>query len=211
MNLSSDGKHKTKTKFLGRHLMVKGSFVDKILSGRKRTTIRLGRYRTKYSEIIIHGGGRPIAKARIVNVVYKKVADLNDEDAKKDGFSSVSELLRELKRVYGEVSPEDDVTIIEFEVVQDLSKLEPTHPYLGLRPEDVARLALRYLSETLNEEERKVLRELTVSRSIRMAAIRLYGNLGMRWKVRKVLRRALEMLVRQGYIKAGQRAKRGDQ
>jgi hypothetical protein len=29
-------------KFLGRHLMVKGEYVDDILKGRKRATIRLG-------------------------------------------------------------------------------------------------------------------------------------------------------------------------
>jgi len=191
-----------KTRFLGRHLMVKGEYVDDILSGRKRATIRLGRVRVKYDELIVHGGGRPVAKVRVKNVVYKKVRDLTLEDALKDGFSSVEELLQALRKAYGEIRPDDYVTIIEFEVVQDLSKLEPEDPYLGLEPADIARLALRYLGDTLGEEEKRILRDLTVTNSIRATAVRILGSLEKRWIVRRVLRRALNELVRRGLIRA---------
>ncbi len=191
-----------RTRFLGRHLMVKGEYVDDILSGRKRATIRLGRVKVKYSELIVHGGGRPVAKVRVKNVVYKKVRDLTLEDALKDGFSSVEELLRALRKAYGEIRPDDYVTIIEFEVVQDLSKLEPEDPYLGLEPADIARLALRYLDDTLSDEEKKILRDLTVTNSIRATAVRILGSLEKRWIVRRALRRALNELVRRGLIRA---------
>ncbi|HIC98413.1 MAG TPA: ASCH domain-containing protein, partial [Pyrodictiaceae archaeon] len=39
-------------KFLGRHLMVKGEYVDNILSGKKRATIRLGIVKLRYKELI---------------------------------------------------------------------------------------------------------------------------------------------------------------
>ncbi|NOZ88304.1 MAG: ASCH domain-containing protein [Crenarchaeota archaeon] len=182
--------------------MVKGEYVDDILSGRKRATIRLGRVRVKYDELIVHGGGRPVAKVRVKNVVYKKVRDLTLEDALKDGFSSVEELLQALRKAYGEIRPDDYVTIIEFEVVQDLSKLEPEDPYLGLEPADIARLALRYLGDTLGEEEKRILRDLTVTNSIRATAVRILGSLEKRWIVRRVLRRALNELVRRGLIRA---------
>ncbi len=181
--------------------MVKGEYVDDILSGRKRATIRLGRVKVKYDELIVHGGGRPVAKVRVVNVTYKKVKELTDEDAKKDGFRNVNELLRALQRAYGRISPDDVVTIIEFELIQNLSELEPQDPYLGLSPADVARLALRYLQDMLSEEEKKILKDITITNSIRSTAIRLFGSIEKRWRVRRVLRRCLNELVRRGLIK----------
>ncbi len=191
---------KLRPKFLGRHLMVKGEYVDDILSGRKRATIRLGIVKVKYRDMIVHGGGRPVAKIHVSNVVYKRVKELTDEDAVKDGFKSKEELVRELRKMYGDVSPDDYVTIIEFEVVQDLSKLEPQDPYLGLEPADVARLALRYLPEHFNDQEKKILRDLTITNSIRSTAQRLLGSIERRWIVRRILRRALNELVRRGLI-----------
>ena len=61
----------TKSVYLRRHIMVKGRFIDLILQGKKNSTIRLGKVIPKHNEIIIHGGGKPIAKARIKNVIYK--------------------------------------------------------------------------------------------------------------------------------------------
>ncbi len=189
-----------KPKFLGRHLMIKGEYVDDILSGRKRATIRLGVVKLRYNELIVHGGGRPVAKIRVRNVYYKRVKDLTDEDAVKDGFRSREELIKALRKTYGDVKPDDYVTIIEFDVVQDLTHLEPQDPYLGLKPADVARLALRYLADQLSEEDRKILLELTRTDSIRAAAIRLFGDLGKRWRIRKVLRRALRELIKRGIL-----------
>lgn len=203
-----------KQRFLGRHLMVKGEYVDDILTGRKKATIRLGRVRVKYKELIVHGGGRPIAKVRVTGVRYKRVSELTDEDARIDGFEGVNELLAALEKAYGrKPKPDEVVTIIEFEVVQDLSKLEPEDPYLGLQPADIARLALRYLDD-LSDEDRKILRDLTVTNSIRASAYRLYHDLGKRWLIRRVLRRALRRLVERGVLnvsgspeKAGQGGK----
>lgn len=190
----------SRQRFLGRHLMVKGEYVDDILAGRKKATIRLGRVRVKYKELIVHGGGRPIAKVRVTGIRYKRVSELTDEDARIDGFRGVNELLAALERAYGrKPRPDEVVTIIEFEVVQDLSKLEPEDPYLGLQSADIARLALRYLDD-LSEEDRKILRDLTVTNSIRASAYRLYHDLGKRWLIRRVLRRALRRLIERGIL-----------
>ncbi len=191
-----------KVKFLGRHLMLKGEYVDDILSGRKKATIRLGIVKLKHNELIVHGGGRPVAKIRVTNVRYKRVSELTDEDAAIDGFRSKEELLEALRRAYGEVRPDDYVTIIEFEVVQRLDQLPVQDPYMGLEPADIARLALRYLPEEFNEEDKRILMELTRTNSIRAVAYRLYRDLGKRWRVRRVLRRALRLLVERGYLKA---------
>ncbi len=182
--------------------MVKGRFVDLILKGIKTTTIRLGKVVPRYNEIIIHGGGRPIAKAIIKRVVYKRVKELTDEDARKDGYSSVEELIRDLENVYGrKIYPEDLVTIIEFEVVQTFTDLNPEDVYLGLSPVDVARIANRYLRKELTDEERKILDAVMRYRSIREAALKLFGTLNKRWIIRKVLRRCLRRLIEKGVLK----------
>lgn len=189
-----------KARFLGRHIMVKGRYINDILEGRKSATIRKGIVKPKYREAIIHGGGRPIAKISIERVYHKKVKELTDQDAIKDGFRSCRELLEELKRVYPDITEDDWVTIIEFKVVQRLDHLEPEDPYMGLKPIDIARIALRYLSEELNEYERKILLDLTRTGSIRATAIKLFGGLGKRYIIRRILKKALNRLVEKNIL-----------
>jgi len=187
-------------RFLGRHIMLKKEWGDLLLEGRKRATVRLGVVRPKYDELIVHSGGRPIAKVRVVGVRVKRVRDLTDYDARLDGFSSREELVEALRRAYGDVRPEDTVTIIEFELVKRLDELESDDPYMGLEPADIARLALRYLQGELSREEERILRSLTATNSIRTTAQKLYGSPLNRARVRRALRRALRMLVEKGLI-----------
>ena len=169
---------KIRVKFIGRHLMVKGKYVEKILSGEKKATIRLGIVKPKY---------------------HKRVRDLTDNDALKDGFSSRKELLKELRKNYDELNPDDYVTIIEFEVIKKLSELDYKDPWLGLKPAEIARIGLRYCTD-LSDEEKRVLEDLTRTESLRKTAIRLYGNISKRWIIRKVLRRVLKKLIEKGVL-----------
>ncbi|MCD6301218.1 MAG: ASCH domain-containing protein [Staphylothermus sp.] len=188
-------------KFIGRHLMVKGKYVEDILTGKKKATIRKGIVVPKYEEIIVHGGGKPVAKIKVTKVTHKRLHELTNEDALKDGFKNKEELIRELKRVYLELTDNDWVTIIEFDLVQRLDHLEPEHPYLGLTPADIARLGLRYLDKELSQKDKQILLDLTRTNSIRMTALRLFGTLNKRYIIRKVLRKTLEKLVEKGVIK----------
>jgi len=189
-----------RVKYLGRHIMIKGIFADKLLEGSKSSTIRLGIVKPRYREVIIHGHGRPLAKAVITGVEHKKIRDLTDEDAVRDGFKSRKELLRALRKVYGDFSPEDPVTIIKLRITKRLDNLEASDPYMGLEPADIARLALRYLKDGLGDEERRVLEDLTRTNSIRSTTIRLYKELNKRWRVRRVLRRCLEAMKERGLL-----------
>jgi len=193
--------------YLRRHIMMRGEYARLLLSGRKRATIRLGKVIPKYDEVIIHSWGRPIAKAKITKVIYKKVRDLTDEDAKKDGFSSKEELMNELRNVYGNVKPDDLVTIIELEVIQRFDELIPEDPYLGLKPADIGRLALRYLRNELSNDELKILEELAKGKSIRMVAKELTGSSLNRGKVRRILRKTLAILIKKGILKVEGRRK----
>jgi len=186
--------------FLRRHLMVRGEFVKPLLEGVKKATIRLGIVVPKYDEVIVHGGGRPIAKAKITEVVYKKVSELTDSDAVLDGFSSREELIEALKKVYGRMSSDDIVTIIKFEVIQRLDEVKSDDVYCGLNPSDIARIYLRYLRESVGDEERKVLELLSRGLSIREAAKRLYGSPEKRFRVRRAVRKALKELISRGVL-----------
>jgi hypothetical protein len=185
--------------FLGRHLMLKQKYADKLLEGKKKATIRLGVVRVKYPELIVHSGGKPIAKVKVKSIKIKKVKELTDDDAIKDGFSTRDELLDELRHVYGRFSPDDPVTIIEFEEVERIES-EGENPYSGLEPADIARIALKYLRDELSDEEREVLLDLTRTNSIRLTAVRLFGGIHRRHRVRRALRNALRLLKAKGIL-----------
>ena len=60
---------------------------------------------------------KPFAKARVDKVVVKRVKELTDEDAKKDGFNSREELIEALKKIYGNIKDSEFVTIVHFTLV----------------------------------------------------------------------------------------------
>ncbi len=199
----SSQKEPVRTKYLGRHLMLKREFLEKLLRGEKRATIRLGKVKPKYKEMIVHSGGRPVAKIEITQVVYKHVKDLTDEDAREDGVENKEQLLDILRRMYKEeIRDTDIVSIIKFRLVQSLSEIDVGKPYGGLEPVDIARLALRYLEDVFDEDEIKILRLLTIYKSLRAVAVKLYGNINKRWIIRKVLRKAYRELLKRGLLRA---------
>lgn len=172
------------------------------MQGKKVATIRLGKVIPKYNEMIVHSWGRPIAKIRITKVTHKKVVDLTKEDALKDGFRNLKELIKELKKVYGSIKPDDLITVIEFDIVQRFDDLKEDDPYLGLKPQDIGRLALRYLREEFSSQELKILEELGKGRSIRRVAQEITGSPTNRGKVRSTVRKALKLLIDKGLISA---------
>ncbi len=92
-------------------------YVKDILSGKKRATVRLGRKGVKAGSVVyLSVGGRPFARARVVKVVTKKLKELTPEEIKKEGHRNFSELFRELRKIYPVISPEDEVTYIEWRI-----------------------------------------------------------------------------------------------
>ncbi|HEX54747.1 MAG: ASCH domain-containing protein [Candidatus Altiarchaeales archaeon] len=92
-------------------------YKDKILSGMKKATIRLGRVK-KYGigdVVDIYAGDEKISSAVISKIRYLKFKELTREDVMKDGFKSKSELKRALKKIYKkEFKSDSDLTQIEF-------------------------------------------------------------------------------------------------
>ena len=176
--------------------MLKSKYLDKLGNGRF-TTIRLGIIRPKYREVFIHSGGMVVAKARIINVLYKRISELTDEDAVVDGFTSRDALIDELREIYGNISNSDWVTILTLEVTRLIGRKDDGS--VGLSPVDIARLALRY-NVPMNEEERRILQELVNEGSVRKAAIKLFNSIKGRFIIRRVVRKALKHLIRMGII-----------
>ena len=91
------------------------SYVEAILSGRKRATVRLGRKGVREGMYVnLVSSGRIFARGRIVRVEYKKLKELSREEIKREGARNFRELLAELRRIYPAISPEDEVTYIEW-------------------------------------------------------------------------------------------------
>lgn len=176
-----------RTLTIGRRLMMKGELADLVVKGLKSTTIRLGKLRLRHKVLILHGGGRDVAKVEVTEVKYKKVRELTDEDARRDGFESLEALLKALGKMYGGLDPDETVTIIGLRV---LEVLEPKPRISAVR---VAEEALKAGIE-LTSEERRVLGEVVKRGSIRKAAAALYGDVSRRWLVRRVLKKALKSL-----------------
>ncbi|MEM0225171.1 MAG: ASCH domain-containing protein, partial [Desulfurococcaceae archaeon] len=86
------------------------------------------------------------------------------------------------------------------EIIQKLNDLTTEDPYYGLTPSDIARIALRYLSGELNENEKKILIDLTRTNSIRKTAVNLFKDLNKRALVRRTLRRTLRLLIEKNLI-----------
>jgi hypothetical protein len=185
-----------------RPLMFSKKYLNELLSGSKLTTIRAGNVRYRPGDIVlVYCGGLVLGRARILRVERKKLIDLTEEDARRDGFSSLQELLKALKQHYPNIRRDTPLTLIEFEWVErfetPLSDTEYSWNY-DREPLEVAKLALEKLND-LSFEERIVLETFVKTGSIRKAARKL-GGLSTRPLVRGVLKRAAERLASMGLI-----------
>ena len=94
-------------------------YISSIINGRKKTTIRKGIRSYPVGRLVeLTANGERFAFAKIKKVVVKRVSELTDEDAIVDGFQSRKDLIRALKRIYGDIDEKEFVTIVHFELVE---------------------------------------------------------------------------------------------
>ena len=184
-----------------RHLEFDGRYMEAILSGKKRATIRLGRRPNLNpgDTVLIHSGGYAIGRAVVERVESKRVSELTDEDAVLDGFGSREELIRALKEHYKRVDDDSLAHIIVFRLVEKFQKpvTSSDYAYEGNLPIEIAEMALKHLY--LPKEDRELLELFLKTGSLRKAAYRL-GGLNKRYLIRDALRRAYEELKRRGLM-----------
>lgn len=100
-------------------------YVDAILRGDKKSTIRKGikldllKKEKEGSDVIdLVANQQVFGRAKITKVIVKRVEELTENDALFDGFTDLEELMIALKNIYGELSGNDLVTIIYFDVIE---------------------------------------------------------------------------------------------
>lgn len=92
-------------------------------AGRKKCTIRLGLATVATPEIQMYDG-RTSVPVRILKVdASRKFAELTDEDARDEGFTSRDELIRDLRQYYPHASDTDPITVIYFEPISQVLSL----------------------------------------------------------------------------------------
>lgn len=89
-------------------------FLDLVIQNKKKSTIRYGRVFVANNDIPLVSDRRTVM-VRITKVDHsKKYGDLDEKDAQRDGFSSLSKLKAQLERIYPNISADDPITIISF-------------------------------------------------------------------------------------------------
>jgi hypothetical protein len=91
-------------------------YKKKIKEGLKRQTIRLSTSLREGEKVEVVAGGEVLGIAKITRVERKTIDELTDEDAKRDGFENVAQLLKALRRHYGRISSKKEVCVIGFEI-----------------------------------------------------------------------------------------------
>ncbi|NPA23858.1 MAG: ASCH domain-containing protein [Crenarchaeota archaeon] len=91
-------------------------YLDKVLRGEKRVTLRLGIVRPRFGEVLIACGNRAYGLCEIESMEITSIDKLDDKIVKMEGFKSREELIRALRSLYPEVAEKDLVTIIRFRV-----------------------------------------------------------------------------------------------
>lgn len=111
-------------------------YVDWVVAGRKKTTIRFRRGQADFpvSELIPVFATSPtcphegpnVGWARIINLRIILFGELNDNDAHNDGFSSLEQLQKALTDIYGEISVDEFVSVYEFAFIRDAPNSKST-------------------------------------------------------------------------------------
>jgi hypothetical protein len=99
-----------------RRLNFAKEYKKKIKEGLKRQTIRLSTSLREGEKVEVVAGGEVLGIAKITRVERKTIDELTDEDAKRDGFENVAQLVKALRRHYGRISNKKEVCVIGFEM-----------------------------------------------------------------------------------------------
>ncbi len=99
-------------------LIFKFDYIGKILTGEKKTTIRLSTNLKEGDIVEIFAGCVRVGRAVIKKVYRKKLEELSEEEVKTDGFKTKEDLYKALIRIYGSkrINSNPCVYIIEFQL-----------------------------------------------------------------------------------------------
>ncbi|MCC6020569.1 MAG: ASCH domain-containing protein [Thermoproteaceae archaeon] len=110
---------------LGPLLRFRQKYLESVLSGKKRVTVRYGIVRPRLSLVYIVCCDAIHAEALITKVYYTRLGRLGADVIAAEGLSSREELLSELREIYGNVRESDLVTVIHFTIVRKYGRPVP--------------------------------------------------------------------------------------
>ena len=172
--------------------MLKQELWPLVKGGKKRITIRRFSTLSPGEEVLIHAGGKLVGCARVVRVYRKRMREIGEEEARKEGIP-LERLRKILERTYGK-DPDQVLTVVEFDLLEVFDPpLDPEKEYYGDRtPQEIAREALErgIVGDRL---EREVLEKLAAGKSIREIAFEM-GGLGKRKVIRRIVRKYRRVL-----------------
>jgi hypothetical protein len=95
-------------------LLLEDSFIDLIISGQKKSTVRFGFVFPEDNILKLLSSNRSV-DVELTMVNYSVTfGSLNQDDAINDGFKSLEELKNVLKGFYPSISDNDQMTILHF-------------------------------------------------------------------------------------------------
>lgn len=101
-----------------KRITFKAAYAADILEGRKESTVRLNTSLKKGDVVDIIAGMVKIGTAKVESVEEKTVSQLTNEDAVRDGFENREELLKALKKIYGNrIGETTRVKVIRFRLL----------------------------------------------------------------------------------------------
>jgi hypothetical protein len=116
--------------FVRTELPLYGPYLGWLREGRKVTTIR---FRKNAVEVPISSvlplfktddyspgdRSKPTDHVRVTGIRYQRFGDLNDDDARRDGFVSLEHMRKDLNKIYPKMQDEDWVTIYDISLARD--------------------------------------------------------------------------------------------
>jgi len=98
-------------------LRFRSSHLSAVTAGTKRCTMRFDDPVQVGPALLVFELAEPVTiPGRITSTVAKKVSEVTDEEAQADGFAGAANVLPELRDYYPDLTGDDDIVIVSFEV-----------------------------------------------------------------------------------------------
>jgi len=107
---------------IGGFLRFKEEYLERVLRGEKRVTIRRGIVHVTRQLVYVVCCDKIFGEAIIDKVEYTKLNSINSYIMRQEGVSNMEELLNEIKKLYPNIKLNDNITIIYFTLIRKYEK-----------------------------------------------------------------------------------------
>ncbi len=132
MKKTGRDRERTRVAELNYVLRFKPEYLQRVLRGEKRVTIRLGIVRPRFGELLIVCNNLVYGIAEVESIDIRRIEEIPKEILHEEGFRNIRDLINELRKLYPEIKDTTYVTIIRFRVKEVFDK-----------PKDMMKMILR--------------------------------------------------------------------